>query len=166
MKTHNKIYAYCVFLIIIIITSSCKSKQITTEKVITKIDTIFKEKIKEIQVPIQSTIEIEKPCDSSGILKAFKQTIKTKTVYVTVESKNGNIVASVNLDSIKQEAVKDYISKNSSEKETVVEIRFKTPVWKNKLLIVMAILMIVSYGWIFGNKFLKAKFPLLSRLKF
>lgn len=118
-----------IIILAVIALSGCKAKQITTEKVITKIDTVRVEIVKEIQVPINNEIIIEQPCDSLGILKDFKQVIKTKTVFVQVEGKNGRLIASVNLDSIKQSTIKEYISKNNTEKEVITVTKFRIPKW-------------------------------------
>jgi len=79
----------------------CKAKQPT---VITNTvrDTINISTIRTVQVPIETEIIIKDPCDSLGILKDFKQTFKTKKVYITVQSKNGDISAEINLDSIEE----------------------------------------------------------------
>lgn len=134
-----------VLIVVLLLIFGCKAKQTTLEKVITKTDTIFTEKVKEIQVPIESIVTINNPCDSTGILKGFKQRFKTKTVYVTVEGKNNEIDVKINLDSIKQEAVKEYVSKNTSEIETIEIIKYKIPKWVWWSLLVNVLLLLYLF---------------------
>lgn len=102
----------------------CKAKQPT---VITQTirDTINISTIRTVQVPIETEIIIKDPCDSLGILKDFKQTFKTKKVYITVQSKNGDISAEINLDSIEEV----FKTKYEGKKEIIVkEILVDKPV--------------------------------------
>ena len=112
-------------IILIFLIVGCKAKQITTEKIITKTDTIYKNKVETIEVPVNNTLVVEQPCDSTGVLRAFKQTFKTKTVYVTIEGKDNVITANINLDSIKQSTIEEYKSSISTEKEVITVTKFK-----------------------------------------
>jgi len=109
-------------LIIFLLFASCKVKK---PIVITNTirDTIHITKIQKIRVPVQSTITIEKPCDSIGILSDFKRTFKADKVFVQVSSNKGNIEVKINLDSLKQEWVRTYEGKTKIiVKEIPVEV--------------------------------------------
>ena len=69
-------------IITLLVLVSCKPTK-TVVKTQTIHDTIYKEKIVKINVPVTSVIEVEKPCDSLGNLKPFKTGIKTEKAYVT-----------------------------------------------------------------------------------
>ena len=102
--------------------SCCTPREIVRTE--TNYDTIVVNKIEKVQVPIHSTITIEEPCDSLGILKDFKQTIKTGKAKITVSNVNGTIDVQVDMDSIK-EVWKSEQSK--SQKETIIEIPVEVP---------------------------------------
>lgn len=102
--------------------TQCKPKEIIVTQ--TKFDTINIHTIEKVEIPIDNTITISKPCDSLGILKQFKQTFKTNHATVTISNDNGSIVAEINLDSIKQVWQSEYIGKTEIE---VVEIPVEVP---------------------------------------
>ena len=95
------------------------------EKTLTVHDTIKEQIIKTVQVPVTQTITIADPCDSLGILRAFKQTIKTPKASITIEGKDGALTASVNMDSIFSVWEKTYKSKAVVNTEKVTITKYK-----------------------------------------
>jgi hypothetical protein len=128
MKHKNKIFV----LIILIIFSSCTAKKVVTdiqERV--KVDTIYKTKtIKEVE-RFTDTLVIEKPCDSLGNLKPFKQLIKTKQGNITLTGLNNQITQQIDLNGYKDVLEETYKTKYDSfvknySKEVV---KYRTPFW-------------------------------------
>ena len=117
----KKIYILFILALLLI---SCKTKQPVPQIVYQeKIDTVHIEKIKTINVPTYLTQTIEKPCDSAGLLKQFKQTIKAKGVEVVVQTVGQSIVSTVNTDSLKQVWEREYqTSQEVQIKEVPVEV--------------------------------------------
>lgn len=111
---------------------SCSSKQVVTEykdRVIK--DTIYKTKtIKEVE-RFTDTLTIEKPCDSLGNLKPFKQLIKVKQGNILLKSINNNITAEIDLKGYKNTLENTYKSKyDKFVKEYNKEvIKYKIPFW-------------------------------------
>ena len=126
MESYKKI-----ILIFLLLLVGCKTKQVTVTKTEYVRDTIFKEKIVKINVPVTQFVEVESPCDSLGVLKPFKMVLQSDKVNVTVQSKDGKLTAEINLDSIKQVAVKEYKSHNSVKVETkeVIITKYRLPSW-------------------------------------
>lgn len=123
-----------------ILTIGCATKKTVTitEKEFIR-DTVFKDKLIKIQVPVKQVVEIEKPCDSLGNLKDFSQVVETDNVRVVVRTVNNTIRAEVNLDSIKSATINEYKALNS-DKTTVKEVeivRYKT----NWFWIILAVTM-------------------------
>lgn len=156
-----KAHIICILLLLMAF-SSCRTKKVTTEKTKIVIDTIYRDKQQLIQLPSTSTILINDVCDSLGILRRFKQTFKSDKVNVTIESKNNELTAYINIDSIKQSAIKEYISKNKSETEYVEIIKYRIPKWVWWLVATQ----LLSFIWIFGNKWIKNTFPILKFIPF
>ena len=95
-------------LILLVILVSCKTKQVTvTEKEYIH-DSIFINRVEKILVPQTQIVEIESPCDSLGVLKPFKTVLKSDKVNVLIQSKDGVLTAKIDVDSIKQVAVKEF----------------------------------------------------------
>ena len=137
-----------IIILLLITLASCKTKQITTVKTEYIKDTIFTEKIVKINVPIINTIEIEAPCDSiTGKLKPFKQVIKSGKVNVRIESKDGLLTAMVNIDSIKQVALKEYVAHTSDKAEfkEVIITRYKYPKFFWYLLIYAIVITLYAF---------------------
>lgn len=119
-------------LILAFLFVSCGAKKTITKTVeVIKNDTIVLTKDRIITKAINDTIVIESPCDSLGILKPFKQRLKTERGSIIIESKNNGIEARINLDSIVQSIEKEYKSKYVDKKQnnTVEVVRYKTPLW-------------------------------------
>ena len=119
-------------IIILLLFTSCTAKKIVTQtKEVIVNDTIILTKDRIITKAVNDTILIESPCDSLGILKPFKQRLKTAQGQITIQSKNNVIEATINLDSIVQSIEKRYESKtvDTKEKSDTLKIKYRTPVW-------------------------------------
>ena len=128
MKLTNKSY---IFLLLFFF-SSCVSKKLVTdiqERI--KVDTIYKTKtIKEIE-RFTDTLVIDKPCDSLGNLKPFKQLIKTKQGNITLTGFNNQITQKIDLNGYKDVLEETYKTKYDSfvknyNKEVV---KYRIPLW-------------------------------------
>lgn len=119
-------------IVILLLFTSCTAKKVITksEKVIVN-DTIILTKDRIITKAVNDTILIESPCDSLGILKPFKQRLKTAQGEITIQSKNNVLEATINLDSIVQSIEKRYESKtvDTKEKSDTLKVKYKTPLW-------------------------------------
>ena len=120
------------FIILICILYSCVSKKVITEtKEVVKRDSIYIIKDRFVTKQVNDTITIEKPCDSLGNLKSFDRIIKTNNVKVSLKSVNGNIEATVDIDSIVNSRIVEFKQNYQSKvevKETEI-VRYRTPLW-------------------------------------
>ena len=119
-------------IIILLLFTSCTAKKIVTQtKEVIVNDTIILTKDRIVTKAVNDTILIESPCDSLGILKPFKQRLKTAQGQITIQSKNNVIEATINLDSIVQSIEKRYESKtvDTKEKSDTLKVKYKTPLW-------------------------------------
>ena len=119
-------------IVILLLFTSCTAKKVITQtKEVIVNDTIILTKDRIITKAVNDTILIESPCDSLGILKPFKQRLKTAQGQITIQSKNNVIEATINLDSIVQSIEKRYESKtvDTKEKSDTLKVKYKTPVW-------------------------------------
>ena len=119
-------------IVILLLFTSCTAKKVITksEKVIVN-DTIILTKDRIVTKAVNDTILIDSPCDSTGILKPFKQRLKTAQGQITIQSKNNVLEATINLDSIVQSIEKRYESKtvDIKEKSDTLKVKYKTPLW-------------------------------------
>ena len=131
------------FTAIFILFTSCGTRRITTtsKEIQTKIDTIVIEKNKTIVERFTDTLTIEKPCDSLGQLKSFKQSVLVPQGKIDIFSVNGNIQAEIDLkafeSTIEKKWQKIYESKIKEDREVIV--KYKTPLW----LIIYSLLITV-----------------------
>jgi len=119
-------------IVILLLFTSCTAKKIVTQtKEVIVNDTIILTKDRIVTKAVNDTILIESPCDSLGILKPFKQRLKTAQGQITIQSKNNVIEATINLDSIVQSIEKRYESKtvDTVQKSDTLKVKYKTPVW-------------------------------------
>ena len=119
-------------IVLLLLFTSCTAKKVITQtKEVIKNDTIIVTKDRIVTKAVNDTILIESPCDSLGILKPFKQRLKTAQGEITIQSKNNAIEATINLDSIIQSIEKRYESKtvDTKEKSDTLKIKYRTPVW-------------------------------------
>ena len=128
MKLTNKSY---IFLLLFFFTSCVSKKLITDIQERIKVDTIYKTKtIKEIERFVD-TLVIDKPCDSLGNLKPFKQLIKTKQGNITLTGLNNQITQQIDLNGYKDVLEETYKIKYDSfvknyNKEVV---KYRIPLW-------------------------------------
>lgn len=119
-------------VVILLLFTSCTAKKVITksERVIVN-DTIILTKDRIVTKAVNDTILIESPCDSTGILKPFKERLRTAQGQITIQSKNNVIQANINLDSIVQSIEKRYESKtvDTVQKSDTLKIKYRTPVW-------------------------------------
>ena len=119
-------------IVILLLFTSCTAKKVITQtKEVIVNDTIILTKDRIITKAVNDTILIESPCDSTGILKPFKQRLKTAQGEITIQSKNNVLEATINLDSIVQSIEKRYESKtiDTKEKSDTLKVKYRTPVW-------------------------------------
>jgi hypothetical protein len=127
--------------------SSCKhTKTLTEYKETLRIDTIKTEKIVEKFKAVHDTLTIQNPCDSSGLLSTFYSRLILPNGSVTIKSVKGQIKATIDIDSMRQEIENNY--RNSQvkwieyrDKEVIKEV---VPTWVIMLLFAEAI-MLVAY---------------------
>jgi len=119
-------------IVILLLFSSCTAKKIITQtKEVIVNDTIILTKDRIITKAVNDTILIESPCDSTGILKPFRERLNTTQGTITIKSNNNVIEANINLDSIVQSIEKRYESKtiDVKEKSDTLKVKYRTPVW-------------------------------------
>jgi hypothetical protein len=130
--------------------SSCKhTKTLTEYKETLRIDTIKTEKIVEKFKAVHDTLTIQNPCDSSGLLSTFYSRLILPNGSVTIKSVKGQIKATIDIDSMRQEIENNY--RNSQvkwieyrDKEVIKEV---VPTWVVMLLFAEAI-MLVAYLYV------------------
>ena len=134
---------------------SCKpTKSITEYKEVLRIDTIKSEKIVEKFRAVHDTLTISNPCDSSGILSTFYSRLVLPNGSVTIKSEKGQIKATIDIDSMRNEIENNY--RNSQVKWIEYRdkevIKYRIPTWVVMLLFAEAI-MLFAYLYVkFGLK--------------
>jgi hypothetical protein len=128
---------------------SCKSnKSVTEYKETLRIDTIKSEKIIEKFRAVHDTLVITNPCDSSGLLSTFYSRLVLPNGSVTIKSDKGQIRATIDIDSIRQEIENNY---RNSQKKTIEYrdreiIKYRVPTWVVMLLFGQAIMLV---AWLY-----------------
>jgi hypothetical protein len=128
---------------------SCKSnKSVTEYKETLRIDTIKSEKIIEKFRAVHDTLVITNPCDSSGLLSTFYSRLVLPNGSVTIKSDKGQIRATIDIDSIRQEIENIY---RNSQKKTIEYrdreiIKYRVPTWVIMLLFGQAIMLV---AWLY-----------------
>ena len=128
MKLTNKSY---IFLLLFFFASCVSKKLVTDIQERVKVDTIYKTKtIKEVERFVD-TLVINKPCDSLGNLRPFKQLIKTKQGNISLIGFNNQITQQIDLNGYKDVLEETYKTKYDSfvknySKEVV---KYRTPFW-------------------------------------
>lgn len=130
--------------------SSCKhTKTLTEYKETLRIDTIKTEKIVEKFKAVHDTLTIQNPCDSSGLLSTFYSRLILPNGSVTIKSVKGQIKATIDIDSMRQEIENNY--RNSQVKWIEYRdkevIKYQVPIWVVMLLFAEAI-MLVAYLYV------------------
>lgn len=129
---------------------SCKqTKTLTEYKETLRIDTIKSEKIVEKFRAVRDTLVITNPCDSSGILSSFYSRLVLPNGSVTIKSHKGQIRATIDIDSMRNEIENNY--RNSQVKWIEYRdkevIKYQVPTWVVMLLFAEAI-MLVAYLYV------------------
>lgn len=129
---------------------SCKqTKTLTEYKETLRIDTIKSEKIVEKYRAVRDTLVITNPCDSSGILSTFYSRLVLPNGSVTIKSDKGQIRATIDIDSMRNEIENNY--RNSQVKWIEYRdkevIKYRVPTWVVMLLFAEAI-MLVAYLYV------------------
>ena len=144
-----------IILLACVALSSCRhTKTLTEYKEVLKTDTIKTEKIVEKFRAVHDTLTIQNPCDSSGLLSTFYSRIVLPNGSVTIKSDKGQIKATINIDSMRNEIENNY--RNSQvksiqyrDKEIIKEV---IPTWVIMLLFAEAVMLIAYLYLKFGLK--------------
>lgn len=141
---------YLPILLACVALSSCKqTKTLTEYKETLRIDTIKSEKIVEKFRAVRDTLVITNPCDSSGILSTFYSRLVLPNGSVTIKSDKGQIRATIDIDSMRNEIENNY--RNSQVKWIEYRdkevIKYQVPTWVVMLLFAEAI-MLVAYLYV------------------
>jgi hypothetical protein len=134
---------------------SCKqTKTLTEYKEVVKIDTFKSEKIVERFRAVHDTLVIVNPCDSSGLLSTFYSRLILPNGSVTIKSDKGQIRATIDIDSMRQEIENNY--RNSQVKWIEYRdkevIKYRVPTWVVMLLFAEAVMLIAYLYLKFGLK--------------
>ena len=134
---------------------SCKqTKTLTEYKETLRIDTIKSEKIVEKFRAVHDTLVITNPCDSSGLLSTFYSRLILPNGSVTIKSDKGQIRATIDIDSMRQEIENNY--RNSQVKWIEYRdkevIKYMIPTWVIMLLFAEAVMLIAYLYLKFGLK--------------
>jgi hypothetical protein len=137
------------FLLLLIITVSCRqTKTVTEYKEVIRVDTFKSVRTEKIFQAVHDTMTIDNPCDSSGILSTFYSKIKIPQGQVVIRTVRGKIEATVNIDSIAHVYEDKYRSKTNSNttSKSVEVIRYMVPMWAIIVILVeSAIILLYSY---------------------
>ena len=144
MKFTNKSY---IFLLLFFFTSCVSKKLVTDIQERIKVDTVYKTKtIKEIE-RFTDTLVIDKPCDTLGNLKPFKQLIKTKQGNITLTGLNNQITQQIDLNGYKDVLEETYKTKYDSfvknyNKEVV---KYRIPLWVFIYIVASALVIFLLF---------------------
>lgn len=147
--------SFSLLILAVIIVLSCKSTKTTSviEKV--RVDTIREVKTIEKFKAIRDTLTIENPCDSAGILTRFYSKLTIPQGKVIIRSENGNIKATIDLDSVANVYDSKYKSKYNSEVKFFEKIVVKdvVPLWAIVTIIFESLIIIGYLYFRFINPF-------------
>jgi len=138
-----------------IIFASCKSTQITSVVEKIRVDTVHNIRTVEKFKAIHDTLIIENPCDSLGFLTRFYSKITIPQGKVIIRSENGNIKATIDLDSVANVYDSKYKSKYSSEVKFFEKIVVKqvVPTWAIVTIFLESLIIIGYIYFRFINPF-------------
>ena len=138
-----------------IIFASCKSTQTTSVVEKIRVDTIREVKTIEKFKAILDTLTIENPCDSAGILTRFYSKITIPQGKVIIRSENGNIKATIDLDSVANVYDSKYKSKYNSEVKFFEKVVVKevVPTWAVVTMLFQSLIIIGYVYFRFINPF-------------
>jgi len=139
----------------LIIFASCKSTQSTSVVEKIRVDTVHNIRTVEKFKAIHDTLTIENPCDSLGFLTRFYSKITIPQGKVIIRSENGNIKATINLDSVANVYDSKYKSKYSSEVKFFEKIVIKNvvPTWAIVTIFLESLIIIGYIYFRFINPF-------------
>ena len=128
-KQHMRSIKLLIFASLIF--ASCKSTQSTSVVEKIRVDTVHNIRTVEKFKAIHDTLTIENPCDSLGFLTRFYSKVTIPQGKVIIRSENGNIKATIDLDSVANVYDSKYKSKYNQEvklfeKEVVKNV---VPTW-------------------------------------
>ena len=152
-KQHMRSIKLLIFALIIF--ASCKSTQTTSVVEKIRVDTVHNIRTVEKFKAIHDTLTIENPCDSLGFLTRFYSKITIPQGKVIIRSENGNIKATIDLDSVANVYDSKYKSKYSSEvklfeKEVVKNV---VPTWAIVTIFLESLIIIGYIYFLFINPF-------------
>jgi len=138
-----------------IIFASCKSTQTTSVVEKIRVDTVHNIRTVEKFKAIHDTLTIENPCDSLGFLTRFYSKITIPQGKVIIRSENGNIKATIDLDSVANVYDSKYKSKYSSEVKFFEKIVIKNvvPTWAIVTIFLESLIIIGYIYFRFINPF-------------
>jgi len=139
----------------LIIFASCKSTQSTSVVEKIRVDTVHNIRTVEKFKAIHDTLTIENPCDSLGFLTRFYSKITIPQGKVIIRSENGNIKATIDLDSVANVYDSKYKSKYSSEVKFFEKIVIKNvvPTWAIVTIFLESLIIIGYLYFRFINPF-------------
>lgn len=141
------------FLFACVALLSCKpTKTLIEYKEVVRIDTFKTEKEVEKFRAVHDTLIIPFPCDSSGILSSFYSRLVLPNGSVTIKSDKGQIKATIDIDSMRNEIQNNY--RNSQVKWIEYRdkevIKYRVPTWVVMLLFAEAIMLVAFIYLKFG----------------
>ena len=139
----------------VIIFASCKSTQTTSVVEKIRVDTVHNIRTVEKFKAIHDTLTIENPCDSLGFLTRFYSKITIPQGKVIIRSENGNIKATIDLDSVANVYDSKYKSKYNSEVKFFEKIVIKNvvPTWAIVTIFLESLIIIGYLYFRFINPF-------------
>jgi hypothetical protein len=113
-----------------------------------RIDTVRDYKLEIRYNAVHDTLEIENPCDSTGILKNFYSKLVLPQGKIIIRSYKGKIQATVNIDSIRSVYESKYRNRQNSDVKLFEKIVTKTvyPLW---LIIAFIFETLIILGYIY-----------------
>ena len=135
--------------------ASCKSTQSTSVVEKIRVDTVHNIRTVEKFKAIHDTLTIENPCDSLGFLTRFYSKITIPQGKVIIRSENGNIKATIDLDSVANVYDSKYKSKYNSEVKFFEKIVIKqvVPTWAIVTIFLESLIIIGYIYFRFINPF-------------
>jgi hypothetical protein len=120
-----------------------------------RVDTVHNIRTVEKFKAIHDTLTIENPCDSLGFLTRFYSKITIPQGKVIIRSENGNIKATIDLDSVANVYDSKYKSKYSSEVKFFEKIVIKNvvPTWAIVTIFLESLIIIGYIYFRFINPF-------------
>lgn len=134
-------------LFISLLTSCVAKKTVTEYKEVVKMDSIYITNDRYITKQVNDTILIEQPCDTLGMLKDFDRQIRSGGVKVSLKSVNGNIKATVDIDSIVNSKITEFKQNYKSEvqiKEIEI-VRNRVPLWVYTTILLQSLIILLLF---------------------